>query len=70
MGLTMAMAIDHGVRVTRLGFQRAGLPAPRIAPAVEAGYHHNPIVLHVEENAIRKPPHSRTAMAPVDYREL
>jgi hypothetical protein len=46
------------------------LPAPRIAPAVEAGYHHNPIVLHFEEYAIREKPHSRTAMAPVDDREL
>jgi hypothetical protein len=25
------------------------LPAPRIAPAVEAGYHHNPMILRVEE---------------------
>ena len=56
--------------LTRLEFQRAGLPAPRIAPAVEAGYHHNPIVLHLEEYAIRETPHSRTATASVDYRKL
>ncbi|MGA7929280.1 MAG: hypothetical protein WCA20_25185 [Candidatus Sulfotelmatobacter sp.] len=46
------------------------LPAPRIAPAVEAGYHHNPIVLHLEEYAMRETPHSRTSTAPVCYREL
>jgi hypothetical protein len=37
---------------------------------VEAGYHHNPIVLHLEEYAIRETPHPRTATAPVGYREL
>jgi len=37
------------------GHRRKGrlprLPAPRIAPAMEAGYHHNPMLLHLEEYA-------------------
>jgi hypothetical protein len=40
------------------------LSVSRIAPAVEAGYPHNPLVLHLEEYAIRETPHSRTATAP------
>jgi len=39
------------------------LPAPRIAPSVEAGDHHNPIVLNFEEDAVRKTPHSGTTPA-------
>jgi hypothetical protein len=37
---------------------------------MEAGYHHNPIVLHIEEYAIGKTPHSRTATISIDCREL
>jgi hypothetical protein len=37
---------------------------------MEAGYHHNPMVLHLEEYGIRKTPHSRTATTPVGDREL
>jgi hypothetical protein len=46
------------------------LPAPRIAPAVEAGDHHDPMLLNLEEYSVGKAPHSRTATAPVDDREL
>src|SRR5450759_5013483 len=46
------------------------LPAPRIASAVEAGDHHDPMLLNLEEQPIGKAPHSRTATAPVDDREL
>jgi len=44
------------------------MPSPRIAPAVEAGYHHNPIVLHLEEYAIWEGPHSRPPTVPMHDR--
>jgi hypothetical protein len=46
------------------------LPAPWIAPTVEAGYHDNPIVLDLEECAIWEAPDSRPPTVPVDDREL
>jgi hypothetical protein len=46
------------------------LPPPRISPAVEAGNHHNPLLLNLEEDSIGKTPHSRAATVPVDDREL
>jgi len=56
------------------GHRRKGrlprLPAPRIAPAMEAGYHHNPMLLHLEEYAIREAPHSRPPTTSVDHGEL
>ena len=45
-------------------------PAPRIAPAVEAGYHYNPMILHFEEDAIGKATNSRTTTAAVDSGKL
>lgn len=52
-----------------MGLLLPRLPASRIAPAVEAGDYHNPL-LNLEEYAIRKAPHSRAATVPVDDREL
>jgi hypothetical protein len=46
------------------------LPAPRVAPAVEAGDYHGPMLLHLEEYAIREAAHPRTAGVPMDEREL
>src|ERR1035438_2852171 len=46
------------------------LPAPWIVPAVEAGYHHNPIVLHLEEYSVGEAPHPRPPAIPVDDGEL
>ena len=46
------------------------LPAPRIAPAVEAGDCHNPMLLNLEEYSLGELPHSRAATVPVDNREL
>jgi hypothetical protein len=46
------------------------LPMPRIAPAVKAGNHYNPMFLCLEEYPVGKAPHSRTATAAVDGREL
>lgn len=46
------------------------LPAPRIASAVEAGDYHNLILLTLEEYAIGKAPHARTATVSVDDRKL
>src|SRR5271168_2621951 len=46
------------------------LPAPRIAPAVEAGDHHYAMLLNLEEYSVGKAPHSDTATAPVDDRKL
>jgi hypothetical protein len=37
---------------------------------VEAGDHHDPMLLNLEEYSVGKAPHSRTATAPVDDREL
>jgi len=37
---------------------------------VEAGDYDNPMLLNLEEYSVREPPHSRTATAPVDNREL
>ena len=37
---------------------------------MEASYHHNPIVVHLEEYAVRETTYSRTATVSVDYREL
>jgi hypothetical protein len=37
---------------------------------VEAGDHYNSMLLRLEEYAIRKAPHSRTAAVPVDDKEL
>jgi hypothetical protein len=37
---------------------------------VEAGDHHNPIFLHLEEYSVREEPHSRTATIAVDSWEL
>jgi len=34
-------------------------PARRVAPAVEAGDYHNPMLLHFEEEAIREAAHTR-----------
>ena len=50
----MLRGADQLVKIFRWGskklsnesFSLAHLPAPRITPAVEAGYHHNPIFLH------------------------
>ena len=46
------------------------LPAPWVAPAVEARDYYNPMLLNFEKNSVRKPPHSRTASAPVNGRKL
>jgi|SRR5271168_4436278 len=46
------------------------LPASRIAPAVEARDYHDPMLLRLEEYAIRKAPHPGAATVPVDGREL
>jgi hypothetical protein len=37
---------------------------------VEASDYHNPMILHLEEYALREAAHSRTAAAPIDEREL
>ena len=37
---------------------------------MEAGNYHNPLLLKLEENAVRKAPHSGTATVPVDDGEL
>jgi hypothetical protein len=37
---------------------------------MEAGYHHNPMLLHLEEYAIREAPHSRPPTTSVDHGEL
>jgi len=65
-GLEILANTTCGFQTTRL----SQLPAPRIAAAVEAGYHHNPIVLHLEEYAIWKAPHSRPPTIPVHDSEL
>ena len=63
---------DQSLRsISRRGKKRLPrLPAPRIAPAMEAGYHHNPVLLHLEEYAIREAPHSRPPTTSVDHGEL
>ena len=63
---------DQSLRsISRRGKKRLPrLPAPRIAPAMEAGYHHNPMLLHLEEYAIREAPPSRPPTTSVDHGEL
>ncbi|HEV2102182.1 MAG TPA: hypothetical protein VGR58_05325 [Candidatus Acidoferrum sp.] len=46
------------------------MPAGWVALAVEAGDYHNPMFLHVEEDSIGEPAHSRAAYAPMNEREL
>lgn len=46
------------------------LPASRIAPAVEAGDYHNPMLLNLEEYSVGEAPHPRTATTEVADREL
>jgi hypothetical protein len=43
---------------------------PRIAPAVKAGNHYNPMFLYLEEYSVGETPHSRTPTPSVDDREL
>jgi hypothetical protein len=63
-----ALPFSRSLRATADILSR--LPAPRIAPAVEAGDCHNPMLLNLEEYSVGEPPHSRTATAPVGNREL
>jgi hypothetical protein len=51
-------------------FPLSCLPAFRIAPAVEAGDYHNPMLLNLEEYSVRKAPYSGTPPSPVDDSEL
>jgi hypothetical protein len=37
---------------------------------VEAGDHNNSVLLHLKENAVRKPSYSRSSSAPMNDREL
>jgi hypothetical protein len=37
---------------------------------VEAGDHDNPMLLKLEEDAVRESPHSQAAPVPVDHRKL
>jgi hypothetical protein len=48
----------------------AGLPAPGIAPAVEAGNYHKPVLLYLEEYSVRKTTHSRPSPSPVNNGKL
>jgi hypothetical protein len=43
---------------------------PRIASAVKAGNHHNPMFLHLEEYSVGKAPYSGTPPLSIDDREL
>ena len=46
------------------------LPASWIAPAVEAGDYYNPMLLKLEEYAVREAAHARSATVPVDDGKL
>src|SRR5229473_7531601 len=58
--------LKSNCRVTQL----PRLPTLWVAPAVEARDDHNPVLLNLKEYSVGEEPHSRTATAPVDDREL
>ena len=61
---------SYAKRILKSRWHLPRLPAPRIAPAVEAGDYHNSLLLNLEEYSVWEAPNSRTPTASVDDREL